>query len=42
MPAVLAETNAFQKSLATLLFVLIVVAVVYGGYKLIERFNSRR
>ena len=41
MLAVLAESNAFQKSLATLLFVLIVVGAVYGVYKLIEWFNSR-
>ena len=41
MPVLLAESSAFTKSFATLLFVLIVVGLVYGVYKLIERFNSR-
>jgi len=39
--AVLAETNAFEKSLATLLFVLLVVGLVWGAYKLFERFGRR-
>jgi hypothetical protein len=39
--AVLAETNAFEKSAATLLFVLIVVGIVYGGYRLFQHFGRR-
>jgi len=39
---VLLAANAFEKGAATFLFVLIVVGLVFGGYKLFERFGQRR
>lgn len=33
--------NAFEKGFSTFLFVMIVVGLVYGGYKIFERFNQR-
>ena len=40
MLLVLAEANAFTKGAATFLFVMIVVGLVYGGYKVFERLSG--